>query len=80
MYTKLCRIIYQQRDIFQAQRRQYEGLLQHQIQSKMQASDYLTQAYLSVSQTAHLWSLDTTLALECFIPVSDVNHNEAKST
>ena len=34
----------------QAQRRQYEGLLQHQIQSKMQASDYLTQAYLSVSK------------------------------
>ncbi|KAL5262006.1 hypothetical protein ACHWQZ_G007645 [Mnemiopsis leidyi] len=32
---------------FEAQRRQYEGLLQHQIQSKMQASDYLTQAYLS---------------------------------
>ncbi|XP_063686041.1 uncharacterized protein LOC134819819 isoform X1 [Bolinopsis microptera] len=37
---------------FEAQRRQYEGLLQHQMQSKMQASDYLTQAYLSDPFTA----------------------------
>jgi len=42
------KLLAQQGAYFEAQRRQYEGLLQHQLQTKMQGSqqDYLTQAYL----------------------------------